>query len=582
MQPPVHVGVFRRIGPRRPRRSPPAASAPRRRCRDRPAAGRAPRARGSGSRARTASTSYIRKLLRRDAQDREQHRRPKNSTTPVRTTAPSTIAGVRKPCSSATKFAKAQSAQNTWRSPSPPASGGTSTSATSCDRLDQHHHRVQPHHQRQRAQQRAHAAEEPPDPHRQHDDHRHHRELHRARRAAAAEDRRGDRVDGARAQQQRGVAEYHADAGDQHRRLEQPPPAAPAAENPPRRRARPQQAVDDQLAPHLRRPQRPRRRRRGRASAADAGDSDDDHRAATRPVAAKPSASARLAAKSRPRSPSAGKPSQASHGSAARPRDLGRDAGQRHRRAPAAPPRAPTRTAPPARARKPPARRRRRAPPDAPPPPGRRRAAAPARHRRRDAPRPPPLTGSSTASAARSRTAFGRLATKKSTQASNRCTSARGSLRPARHLPAIAPRGSRQARPIASTSPARRRAQRPPPRASQAASRSRSSSARPASSISAIASSRKASTSSSSAVRRGIAARGQVEERVLVHRARGRAVAAHHVVGVDLELGLGEELARLVEQQPLADLVAVGLLRPGLHQDLALEHADRRRRAAPS
>ena len=41
-------------------------------------------------------------------------------------------------------------------------------------------------------------------------------------------------------------------------------------------------------------------------------------------------------------------------------------------------------------------------------------------------------------------------------------------------------------------------------------------------------------------------------------------MAALDVVGVDLELGLGEELARLVEQQALADLVAVGLLRPGL------------------
>ena len=57
------------------------------------------------------------------------------------------------------------------------------------------------------------------------------------------------------------------------------------------------------------------------------------------------------------------------------------------------------------------------------------------------------------------------------------------------------------------------------------------------------------------------AARGQVEERGLVDRAAGRAVRALHVVGVDLELGLGEELAVLVEQQRLADLVAVGLLR---------------------
>jgi hypothetical protein len=50
-------------------------------------------------------------------------------------------------------------------------------------------------------------------------------------------------------------------------------------------------------------------------------------------------------------------------------------------------------------------------------------------------------------------------------------------------------------------------------------------------------------------------------------------VRAGHVVGVDLQLRLGLELAVVVQQQRLADLVAVGLLRVGLHQDLALEHA---------
>jgi hypothetical protein len=52
-------------------------------------------------------------------------------------------------------------------------------------------------------------------------------------------------------------------------------------------------------------------------------------------------------------------------------------------------------------------------------------------------------------------------------------------------------------------------------------------------------------------------------------------VRAFHVVGVDLEFGLGEELRVIVQKQRLADLVAVGLLRAGLHEDLALEHARR-------
>ena len=69
------------------------------------------------------------------------------------------------------------------------------------------------------------------------------------------------------------------------------------------------------------------------------------------------------------------------------------------------------------------------------------------------------------------------------------------------------------------------------------------------------------------------AARAQVVERLRVDRAGGRAVRALHVVGVDLELGLGQELRIPVEEERLADLVAVGLLRPRPHQDLALEHA---------
>jgi hypothetical protein len=73
----------------------------------------------------------------------------------------------------------------------------------------------------------------------------------------------------------------------------------------------------------------------------------------------------------------------------------------------------------------------------------------------------------------------------------------------------------------------------------------------------------------------GDAARGEVEERVIVGSTAGRAVRAFDVVGVDLELGLGEELRGLVEQEALADLVAVGALGAGLDQDLALEDADR-------
>ena len=48
---------------------------------------------------------------------------------------------------------------------------------------------------------------------------------------------------------------------------------------------------------------------------------------------------------------------------------------------------------------------------------------------------------------------------------------------------------------------------------------------------------------------------------------------ALHVVCIDLEFGLGEELAVLVQEQRLADLVTVGLLRARLHEYLALEDA---------
>ena len=69
VQAPVDVGIFLGIGPSSPRRSPPAASAPKRRCRGRPRACRSPRARGSGNRRGSFRTSYIRKGLRPEDQD---------------------------------------------------------------------------------------------------------------------------------------------------------------------------------------------------------------------------------------------------------------------------------------------------------------------------------------------------------------------------------------------------------------------------------------------------------------------------------------------------------------------------------
>ena len=71
------------------------------------------------------------------------------------------------------------------------------------------------------------------------------------------------------------------------------------------------------------------------------------------------------------------------------------------------------------------------------------------------------------------------------------------------------------------------------------------------------------------------AARAHVEQQVLVELGRGRAVAADHVVGVDLELGLGIELGVRRQHEHLRHLLAVGLLRVGAHDHLALEHAAR-------
>ena len=52
-------------------------------------------------------------------------------------------------------------------------------------------------------------------------------------------------------------------------------------------------------------------------------------------------------------------------------------------------------------------------------------------------------------------------------------------------------------------------------------------------------------------------------------------MAAHHVVGENLKLRLGIELGALRQQQRARHLLAVGLLRAGRDDDLALEHAAR-------
>ena len=69
------------------------------------------------------------------------------------------------------------------------------------------------------------------------------------------------------------------------------------------------------------------------------------------------------------------------------------------------------------------------------------------------------------------------------------------------------------------------------------------------------------------------AARHEIEQQVLVERARGRAVAALHVVGEDFELRLVVGLGRLREQQRVRHHLGVGLLRLRAHDDLALEDA---------
>ncbi len=68
------------------------------------------------------------------------------------------------------------------------------------------------------------------------------------------------------------------------------------------------------------------------------------------------------------------------------------------------------------------------------------------------------------------------------------------------------------------------------------------------------------------------AAAHQVEHRLFVERAGGRAVPAYHVVGEDFELGLGIDLRLVRQHQSLHHQLGVGLLRVARDDDLALEH----------
>ncbi len=71
------------------------------------------------------------------------------------------------------------------------------------------------------------------------------------------------------------------------------------------------------------------------------------------------------------------------------------------------------------------------------------------------------------------------------------------------------------------------------------------------------------------------AARAQVEEGGLVELAHGRAVGALHVLGVDLELGLGVDLGLRRQEQVVIRLLRVRAVRAGVHQRLAVEHTAR-------
>ena len=71
------------------------------------------------------------------------------------------------------------------------------------------------------------------------------------------------------------------------------------------------------------------------------------------------------------------------------------------------------------------------------------------------------------------------------------------------------------------------------------------------------------------------AARLQVEQQILVEIARGRAVAALHVVGENLQFRLVVGFGGVRQQQRMGRHLGVGLLRFRAHDDLALEDAAR-------
>ena len=75
------------------------------------------------------------------------------------------------------------------------------------------------------------------------------------------------------------------------------------------------------------------------------------------------------------------------------------------------------------------------------------------------------------------------------------------------------------------------------------------------------ASAAKASISICRASARRNAAAFEIEQRLLVEIADGRAVAAFDVVGQDFELGLGVDGGARAQQQVLVELMRVGLLR---------------------
>jgi len=69
------------------------------------------------------------------------------------------------------------------------------------------------------------------------------------------------------------------------------------------------------------------------------------------------------------------------------------------------------------------------------------------------------------------------------------------------------------------------------------------------------------------------AARPQIKQGRFIDRTRSGPVRTGHIICINLKLGLSEELAILIQQKRLRNLVAVGFLRAFLNEDLALKHA---------